>query len=415
MIAGGVKENMVFAVKGVADHKLRSFLTVLGIIVGIATIISMVSLIQGFNNQVLASFQRFGSTLVQFQKYEPRFGDPSQAPEEQRNRRNLTLDDARALKELCPSMAAVSPERYLFLGGRVRYGSHEANGPTIGGTNEDYPLANNSGMSEGRFFTSSEVERSMPVAVLGTDVVESLFPTSDPIGRVISVEGKPFTVVGVLEKKGSFGFHASDNMLFIPVTIFDRFFPNVQKDYGCVIATIPKTPELMNKAMDEGTEVLRRRRGVAFNQPNDFAIRTPDVFINTYNQVTGGISMVLIFISAVGLLVGGVGVMNIMLVSVKERTREIGVRKAIGARRPDIVQQFLTEAMTLTGIGGVAGVALGISISAAVAKFSPIPATTPWWAVIVGLVVSVSVGLFFGIYPAWKAARLDPIESLRYE
>jgi len=415
MFASGVKENMVFAVRGVADHKLRSFLTVLGIIVGIATIISMVSLIQGFNDQVLASFQRFGSTLVQFQKYEPRFGDPTQAPEEQRNRRNLTLEDAKALKELCPSMAAVSPERYLFLGGRVRYGSHEANGPTIGGTNEDYPLANNSGISEGRFFLSSEVERSMPVVVLGTDVVESLFPSSDPIGRVISLEGKPFTVVGVLEKKGSFGFHASDNVLFIPVTIFDRLFPNVQKDYGCVIATIPKTPELMNKAMDEGTEILRRRRGVPFNKPNDFAIRTPDVFINTYNQVTGGISMVLIFISAVGLIVGGVGVMNIMLVSVKERTREIGVRKAIGARRPDIVQQFLTEAMTLTGIGGVAGVALGVSISTAVARFSPIPATTPWWAVVVGLVVSVSVGLFFGIYPAWKAARLDPIESLRYE
>ena len=411
----GLMENMLMAARGVADHKLRSFLTILGIIVGIATIISMVSLIEGFNDKVLASFQRYGSTLVQFQKLEPRFGDPSQAPEEQRNRKNLTLDDARALKALCPSMAAVSPERYQWLSGQVRSGSREANQPLIGGTNEDYPQANNNFTSEGRFFTTSEVERSAAVAVLGVDVVESLFPHTDPIGRVISVEGKPFTVIGVLEKKGSFLFHAADNVVFIPITTFDRFFPNVAKEWGCFIATIPKTPDLMQKAMDEGIEVLRRRRGVPFNAPNDFAIRTPDVFINTYKQVTGGISTVLIFISAVGLLVGGVGVMNIMLVSVKERTREIGVRKAMGALRADIVQQFLTEAMTLTGIGGIAGVTLGLAVSAAVAKLSPIPASTPLWAIVVGLLVSVSVGLFFGIYPAYKAARLDPIESLRYE
>ncbi|HEY3175293.1 MAG TPA: ABC transporter permease [Candidatus Polarisedimenticolia bacterium] len=411
----GLKENMLFAVRGVADHRLRSFLTILGIIVGVATIIGMVSLIQGFNDQVLGSFQKFGSTLVQYQKMEPRFGDPSMAPEAQRTRRNLTLEDARAIKELCPSVGAVSPERYQWLTGKVRYGSHEANNPTIGGTNEEYPDANNSFISEGRFFTRSEVERSAPVAVLGMDLVESLFPHTDPIGRIISIEGRPFTVIGTLERKGAFLFHALDNVLFMPITTFDAFFPSVQKEWGLFIATVPRTPELMERAMEEGVEVLRHRRGVRFDQENDFAIRTPDVFINTYRQVTGGISVVLIFISAVGLVVGGVGVMNIMLVSVKERTREIGVRKAVGAMRHDIVQQFLTEAMTLTAIGGLAGVALGFAISVGVARFSPIPASTPWWAVVVGLVVSVSVGLFFGIYPAYKAARLDPIDSLRYE
>ena len=411
----GLKENVLFALRGVADHRLRSFLTILGIIVGVATIIGMVSLIHGFNDQVLASFQRFGSTLVQYQKMEPRFGDPSQAPEEQRNRRNLTLEDARAIKELCPSVGAVSPERYQWLTGKVRSGAREANSPTIGGTNEEYPDANNQSVTEGRFFTRAEVERKAQVAVLGMDVVESLFPHTDPVGRIISIEGKPFMVIGTLERRGAFLFHASDNFVFIPITTFDLFFPNVQKDWGLFIATIPKRPELMQQAMDEGVDVLRRRRGVRFDQPNDFAIRTPDVFINTYNQVTGGISMVLIFISAVGLVVGGVGVMNIMLVSVKERTREIGVRKAVGAMRGDIVWQFLTEATTLSGIGGVLGVALGFAISMAVARFSPIPASTPWWAVVLGLAVSVSVGLFFGIYPAWKAATLDPIESLRYE
>jgi len=411
----GLKENTLFAARGVADHKLRSFLTILGIIVGIATIISMVSLITGFNDQVLASFQQYGSTLVQFQKLEPRFGDPTQAPEEQRNRKNLTVEDARAIKELCPSIAAVSPERYQYLGGQVRHGAREANQPLVGGTNEDYPDANNSFIKEGRFFTPSEVTRSAQVAVLGLDVVESLFPHIDPIGRTISIEGRPFTVIGVLERKGAFLFRAPDNMVFIPITAFDRIYPHLVKEQGCVIATIPKRPELMQQAMDEGVDVLRRRRGVPFNAPNDFAIRTPDVFINTYRQVTGGISVVLVFISAVGLIVGGVGVMNIMLVSVKERTREIGVRKAVGAMRSDIVQQFLTEAMTLTGIGGAAGVAIGFAISLGVARLSPIPASTPWWAALLGLAVSVSVGLFFGIYPAYKAARLDPIESLRYE
>ncbi len=415
MRARGVIENVIFAVRSVADHKMQSFLTILGIIVGIATIISMVSLIEGFNRQVLGSFQTFGSTLVQFQKLEPRFGDPADAPEEQRNRKNLTVEDARAIKELCPSIRAVSPERYRWLGGRVRYASQEANDPLMVGTNQDYPEANSSFVTEGRFFTEPEVSRRAAVAVLGVDVVESLFPHTDPIGQTISIEGKPFRVIGVMEKKGSFLFQAVDNVVFMPITTFDLYYPWVARDWGCYIATVPASPDLMQKAIDEATEVLRRRRKVRFNEPNDFAIRTPDVFINAYWQIAGGISLVLVFISGISLIVGGVGVMNIMLVSIKERTREIGLRKAIGAMRRDIVQQFLTEAMTLTAIGGVAGVIVGVAVSGVVGRFSDVPSATPPWAIAVGLAVSVSVGLFFGIYPAYKAARLDPIESLRYE
>lgn len=409
------QENVAFALRAVREHKLRSFLTILGIIVGVSTVISMVSVIEGFNQIVVKGFSSFGSTLVQFQKIEPRFGDPHNVPEEQRLRKNLTVEDAADIKRSCPSMGAVAAERYNFLGGAVRYREMEANGPLIGGTNPEYPQANNYFIKEGRFFNDAEYEHSANVVVLGWEVVEALFPHADPIGRVISIEGRPFTVVGALEKRGGLFFGPGDNRLFMPLTTFDGVYPNIEKEWGTIIATVPGKPELMQKALEEGREVLRRRRHVPPNAPDDFAIVTPDAFISTFRQITGGIAAVLTFISSIGLLVGGVGVMNIMLVAVKERTREIGVRKAVGARRSDITIQFITEAMTLTGLGGVAGIFVGFLISFLAGRFSPLPATTPLWAVVVGFVVSVSVGLFFGIYPAFKAATLDPIESLRYE
>ncbi len=410
-----LKENVAFALRAVREHKLRSFLTILGIIVGVATVISMVSVIEGFNQIVVGGFSSFGSTLVQFQKIEPRFGDPDQIPEEQRLRKNLTVEDAADIKKLCPSIAAVAAERYNFFGASVRFMDQSANGPLIGGTNPDYPAANNYFIEEGRFFNDAEYAHGAQVVVLGKEVVEALFPHTDPLGRKLSIEGRPFTVIGTLERRGGLFFGPGDNRLFIPLPSFDSIWPNIEKEWGTIIATVPKRPEWVQRAIDEGREVLRKRRRVPPEAPDDFAVVTPDAFIDTFRQITGGIAVVLTFISSIGLLVGGVGVMNIMLVSVTERTREIGLRKAIGARRSDIVVQFLTEAMTLTSLGGVAGVAVGLTVSFLAGRFSPLPATTPPWSVAVGFLVSVGVGLFFGIYPAWKAARLDPIESLRYE
>ncbi len=410
-----LNENVVFALRALRDHKLRSFLTILGIIVGVATVISMVSVIEGFDQIVVRGFSSFGSTLVQFQKMEPRFGDPALAPEDQRLRKNLTYEDALEVKRSCPSMAAVAAERYNFFGGSVRFRDLKANGPLIGGTNPDYPQANNYLIEDGRFFNDAEFEHSADVVVLGQEVVEALFPHLDPLGRTIRIEGRPFSVVGTLEKRGGLFFGPGDNRLFIPLTTFDSLYPSIEKEWGTIIATVPKRPELMQKAMEEGREVLRRRRRVLPDAADDFAIVTPDAFIGTFRQITGGIAAVLTFISSIGLLVGGVGVMNIMLVAVKERTREIGVRKAVGARRSDITIQFLTEAVTLTGLGGIAGVLAGLAVSRAVGGLSPLPAATPAWAVALGFLVSVSVGLFFGIYPAYKAATVDPIESLRYE
>jgi putative ABC transport system permease protein len=231
----------------------------------------------------------------------------------------------------------------------------------------------------------------------------------------VLLKGVKFRVIGVFEKQGESLFESTDAHALIPIETYDLRYPWIKRERGVNIATIPKSPDLVSKVIDEGTAVLRARRKVPFNKPNDFGLMTPDKLIGNFRQITGGITLAMIFISSIALLVGGVGVMNIMLVSVTERTREIGVRKAIGAVKRDIVMQFLTEAMSLSAIGGIVGVLLGLAIAAIVGAVSPLKTATPLWSIIVGLGVSISIGLFFGIYPAWKAAKLDPIEALRYE
>ena len=326
-----------------------------------------------------------------------------------------------ALKRLCPSMLAVSPERYWFTGNGgvnvpdVIYKGHEATPDTIGGVNQDYTVANNHFVGEGRFISDGDVRSSTQVIVIGSSIGETLFPRSDPIGKEVTISGHKFTVIGVMEKQGATFFESTDEHAYIPITTFDAHFPWIKKDVGVNIATVPRKPEWVDRITEEGTAVLRIRRKVPFNKPNDFGLLTPDKLIGNFRAITGGITLAMIFISSIALLVGGVGVMNIMLVSVTERTREIGVRKAIGAVHRDIVMQFLTEAMTLSGVGGAIGVAVGMLIALIVRKVSPLATDTPLWSIVVGLVVSISIGLFFGIYPAYKAARLDPIDALRYE
>ncbi|MDP9190887.1 MAG: ABC transporter permease [Acidobacteriota bacterium] len=412
------RENVRFAGTALTAHKLRSGLTVLGIVIGVTTVIAMVSIIEGFNNSVVKSFQSFGATLVQFQKFDPRFG-PGDRDESQRQRKNLTHEDAIALKELSPSMLAVSPERYTWPGEGpsidVLYESKEASPDTLIGTTEDYPIANNHVVGEGRFFNEGDVRRSAAVTVIGFTIAEALFPHSDPLAKTVTIAGRKYMVIGVMEKQGQSMFESTDSHAYLPLSTFDSHFPQVKRERGVNIATVPKKPEWVDRIVEEGTAILRTRRKVPFNKPNDFGIMTPDKLIGNFKAITGGITLAMLFISSIALLVGGVGVMNIMLVSVTERTREIGIRKAIGAVRRDIVQQFLTEAMTLSGIGGLIGVALGLGIAALVRALSPLPTTTPLWSIIVGLVVSISIGLFFGIYPAYKAAKLDPVDALRYE
>jgi putative ABC transport system permease protein len=414
----GFGENVRFALLAVRTHKLRASLTVLGIVVGVATVIAMVSIVTGFNNSMVRNFQSFGASLVQFQKYEARFG-PGHRDESERRRKDLTYEDAVALKASIPEMRAVSAERYLWNADvSIKYRDNETTTPLVVGVIPDYSVANNHFIGYGRFVTESDFLHTSNVAVIGEDVRNILFPREDPLEKIVNFNGEEFLIIGVLEKKGNAFGHSNDNFFLIPFSTFDRKFPQIKNSGGDTIhiATVPFTPDQVPVIIEKGTALLRARRHVPFNKPNDFAIFTPDKLIESFQGITRGITLAMVFIAMISLLIGGVGVMNIMLVSVTERTREIGVRKAVGAYRRDIVMQFLTEATTLSVLGGAIGVAVGIAVPAGIKRaFAALPAETPAWAVLVGLAVSMSVGIFFGLYPAVKASRLDPIEALRYE
>jgi putative ABC transport system permease protein len=417
----GFGENLRFALLAVRAHKLRAALTILGIVVGVATVIAMVSIVTGFNNNMVRNFQSFGATLVLFQKYEPRFGPGGPRPEGELRRKDLTLGDAEALRAI-PEIRAVSPQRYLWDNSdyHLKHRDAEAQSPRVFGVIEDYTTATNRIIAEGRFINAMDVQHASDVIVMGDEIREKLFPREDPLDKRVTLGHDSYRVIGVFEKRGKMFGESQDNFVVIPLTTFDRRFPWIKNGGSggdaLRIATIPHRPDQVPALIEKARAVLRARRHVPFNKPDDFGIVTPDKMIESFQGITRGITLAMVFIAFVSLLIGGVGVMNIMLVSVTERTREIGVRKAVGAYRRDIVMQFLTEATTLSMLGGAIGVLLGIGIPAAVKRaFQALPAETPVWAVLVGLSVSLSVGIFFGLYPAVKASRLDPIEALRYE
>jgi putative ABC transport system permease protein len=408
-------ENVRFALGSMRAQKLRSFLTILGVVAGVATVIMMVSFVVGFNNAVTAAFSSFGTHLVQFQKFEPRFG--GNLPEAQRKRRDLTLDDALALRRLAPLAAAVSPERYVFRAVDVKSGRAVANDPVLVGATPDYAPANEQVVEDGRFLTASDLRHAARVCVIATDVADALYPNRDPIGQAITIDGQGFRVVGLFAKKGSFLGGSLDNFVVLPLSTFDELFPEVKNGRGDTlhIATIPRRPEDFDALLAQETAILRARRRLRADQENDFAIFTSDGQLANFRQITGGIAAVMVLIAAIALLVGGVGVMNIMLVNVTQRTREIGLRKALGGTRRDIAVQFLAEAVTLTGVGGALGVACGLGAALLARLLFHFQAAAPLWSVALGFGVATSVGLLFGLWPAVKAARQDPIEALRYE
>jgi putative ABC transport system permease protein len=410
-------ENMSFALHAMREHKLRSFLTLLGVMAGVATVIMMVSFVVGFNNQVVATFTAFGAQLVQFQKYEPRFGGPNSIPEEQRNRKDLTVADADALKRLSRLVGAVSAERYIFAGLSVKAGNAEANAPVLLAANPDYCLANNHYIQDGRWLIDADLKHASKVCVIGTDVAAALYPHQDPIDQELTLNGVSYRVVGLFEKKGSGLGGSNDNFVAIPITTFDEQFPHVKNGGGDTIhiATVPKRAEDYWALIDEETAILRARRGLRPNQPNDFATFTSEAQLRNFQQITGGVAAAMIVIAGIALMVGGVGVMNIMLVNVTQRTREIGVRKALGATRRDIAVQFLVEAVTLTGVGGAIGIGVGLGTALLARVVFEFQAAAPVWSVLLGFGVSTAVGIAFGLWPAVKAARQDPIEALRYE
>ncbi|MFN2386496.1 MAG: ABC transporter permease [Thermoanaerobaculia bacterium] len=417
----GFGENVRFALLAVRAHKLRATLTVLGIVVGVATVIAMVSIVTGFNNNMVRNFQSFGATLVLFQKYDPRFGPGGPRPEGERRRKDLTLEDAEALRAI-PEMRAVSPQRYLWDNSdyHLKHRDAEAQSPRVFGVMEDYATATNRIVSEGRFINAMDVQHVSDVMILGEDIREKLFPREDPLDKKVTLGRDSYRIIGIFEKRGKMFGESQDNFVVIPISTFDRRFPWIKtggsEGDALRIATVPHRADQVPVLIEKARAVLRARRHVPFDKPDDFGIVTPDKMIESFQGITRGITLAMVFIAFVSLLIGGVGVMNIMLVSVTERTREIGVRKAVGAFRRDIVMQFLTEATTLSLLGGAIGIIVGIAIPAGVKKaFDALPAETPMWAIVVGFLVSASVGIFFGLYPAVKASRLDPIEALRYE
>jgi putative ABC transport system permease protein len=408
------REVFRMALDSLRSHKLRSFLTILGIVIGVMTVIGMVSIIQGLNKSFLSELQSAGSDIIIITKNENvQMGRMS---EEQRTRKDLTFEDVQAIEKEASLVRAVAVDIYVspFEAVEIKYQNAKNDTAMVLGMNDKWPVVMSLYLPRlGRFVTETEVSRSARVCVLGSELADTLFPTTNPIGKEIRVGPEAFTVVGVLAKRGQMFGQSRDNFVGLPITTLMKYF-RYEKD-GMEIIVAPRQSGTLGETIEQISSVLRQRRKVPYGKPNDFAVMTQDTMVDLYNQLTGAAYLVMIVISSIGLLVGGIGVMNIMLVSVKERTREIGIRKAIGARSGDIMKQFLIEAVFLTGVGGLVGVLAGFGIALLVKAATPLPAAVSPWSVVLGLSVSAAIGLFFGIFPAQKAAHMDPIVALRYE
>ena len=401
------------ALDTVRANKLRSMLTILGVSVGVVTVVFMVSIIQGLNKSFAAQIESLGSNTIWATKFDPSIGH--QQTDEEIHRKELTVEDADAIRREAPSIISVSPF-YRKIAETVRHADKQSDTPILLGVTPYHEFTLSSYADYGRYITELDVEQRANVCVLGRDLVHSLFPFEDPLGKDVKIAGRPFLVVGVMEPLGSILGQSRDNSVFIPISTFQKYYPEMTfPETIFVIIVRPISRAYVKSGIDEMTDILRRRRQLPQGAADNFGISSQDALLDIYNQLTGATYLVLTAISGVALMIGGIGVMNIMLVSVTERTKEIGLRKAVGATRSNILWQFLIEAVVLTGIGGLLGLAVGELASILMNKYSPLPAFVPAWAIGVGIGVSAAVGIVFGLWPAWKAARLDPIESLRYE
>jgi ABC-type antimicrobial peptide transport system permease subunit len=409
-------ENVKMAFETIRTHKVRAFLTVLGVVIGVTVAITVASILLGFESDVQASLNDFGINNLFVFKFNPGFHFGRLSPEE-RTRKPLSYEDGMAIKEQVPSIKDVSIEVFPRIGQgaprtiyTARNKGHELTNINYTGSTASYTEVQNAKMKDGRFFTDTEDLHRADVVVIGYNVEDTLFPGESAVGKPLEVGGTLYEVIGVLEKKKNTTIGGGDNDIVVPYRTYRKHHPQDDEHFITAMAY----PGKKAIAEDEIRGLLRQRRHVSFSQPDNFGISSAEQAGNQFRDIMSGILLLVVAIVSIGLLVGGVGVMNIMLMGVTERTREIGVRKAIGARRRDISFQFITEAMALTGAGGVIGVILSLGLSFLI-RLLHVPSSIPIGVIFLGVGVASSVGLFFGIYPAMKAARLDPVDALRYE
>jgi putative ABC transport system permease protein len=410
-----ISENLRMSYLALRARKLQSVLTVTGIVLGVWTVMVMASIISGIDLGVKREIESWGTRTIMINKFER--GGHRRRTREERMRKDLTYEDSVAIAQL-PSIEVAVPFLDVSADSFGRKIDVAREGKTsftvkIEGTLPEYERVSTRVVSEGRYFTKFENDSKQEVCLIGSSVADNFFPTGSPLEQAMEIGQRQFRVVGVLEKREQFGGGSGDNdqnnIIFVPYEVARKMKPNATNVSIIAVAQ----PGLLEPAQDQIADLLRVRRQVPFDQPNDFAFETAESTISNFRSITAGVAIAMVVISSVGLVVGGIGVMNMMLVTVTERTREIGLRKAIGARRRDIMWQFLFEAMTLTGSGGTIGLLVGWLSTLIVGLL--VPSYVPLWAPIAGLTFSVGIGMVFGLWPAIKAARLDPIEALRFE
>lgn len=413
-----IGEAFSLALGAINQHRFQSALTLTGLMMGVATVIVVVALIQGLDNTVKSALTRLNpSSFVVARAGFSDFGNPDFLGL-LKKRPPLTLDDAEEVRANCPSVKVMSPfyAKTAFDPIRVWYKGEEAQSPILRGVDQYFTDATGILTDRGRMISASDSAHRRNVTVIGHIIADGLFGAEDPLGKMIHIDGESYEVIGLIEQRiALFGGPSENQIVLIPFGTFDKYYPEREKEFLQFICLV-SSPEEVERGMDEAREVLRHHRRLAADAPDNFVIFTSTQIVDIWNQASSGISVLMIGVASLGLLIGGIGVMNIMLVSVTERTSEIGLRKAVGARRRDVMWQFLLEAMMLTVMGGVAGVLSGVAIALFIQLLAPsLKASISVGAITAGLIVSMSVGLFFGLWPAYRAARLDPIEALRYE
>ncbi len=404
-------DNLRLALGTFMGNPLRTLLTLLGIVIGVTTVIVMMALIEGLRLKVNNDLSQLGANTFEVSKWPSGFGRVNWRM--YAKRQDLTLEDMRAIQESCPSVGVVSASDTS--GGQKVSSVNQETRPSVQVTGATSEYINTSGITvaTGRFFSPVEAVDGRQVAVVGVDLVDTLFPGMEPLGQQLRIKGRPFTVVGVLQRRGSFlGMMSMDNVAIVPMRAYEMVYGEVDT---VEIAVQAREPELIPKAQEEVTNLMRRRRDVAPLAPNDFEVHTNESMTETFNSLSQVITIASFGVCLLSLVVGGIGILNIMLVSVTERTKEIGIRKALGARKFRILAQFATEAVMMSLLGGAIGVGLGFGLAFLSRWMLGFNTVVPGWAVVLSLVMSSGVGLVFGIYPAARAARLDPVEAMRSE